>query len=82
MGDLRGIPPPPTWQGTPSNDYTGRLHPIGVLYNRPFAGEGHVKNRANHKDRWYKVVARNEKSMMKLARLPILRLLLLKREIL
>ena len=43
--------------------------------NRPFAGKG--------KNRWYKMVARIGKSVMKLVKLPILRpLLLLKREIL
>ena len=37
----------------------------------------------NHKNRWWhKMVARNGKGMMKLVRLPILRPLLLKREIL
>ena len=50
-----------------------------------FAGQVHMtkSDHVNHKNGCeYKMVARNGKSVMKLVRLPILRPLLLKREIL
>ena len=65
-----------------------RRKKISFLYNflpSTSKGQGHVdkSDHVNHKHWWwYKMVARNGKSMMILVKLPILRPLLLRREIL